>query len=249
MNPPAAFPGPQSFSPPRYESSLRSQPAGAYSDALIPTLDNSFDTSRHPIRTREKRHVSPPFVSPPRLEFNSRLYPGSVRHAARASALSRPSPPTEAALDQSTASKSAFGSSEDASKSYSRHHHTFSFKSNGSISSTTPLSSYVPAEDSPTSEMVEWKEFLPSTTRSNYSSGSGSQPKQSEGFSKAGLADHASHPFAHERTQFDTLQVQNLPTSPSLATASSPASSALGHSPGSVRHDVVVRNFYFFSDC
>jgi len=104
----------------------------------------------------------------------------------------------------------------------------------------------MPAEDFPVSEMVDWKELIhPSATRSDYSSGSGSQPKRSDETSptptRAGLAVHDSHPLGHERIQLDNLQVQHLLASPSLATASSPASSALGHSPGSVQHEVVVK--------
>ncbi len=108
----------------------------------------------------------------------------------------------------------------------------------------------MPAEDFPSSEMVDWKELNHSSaTRSDYSSGSGRQPKRSDETSptpRAGLAVHDSHPLAHERIQLDHLQVQHLLASPSLATASSPASSALGHSPGSVQHEVVVKIVHLF---
>ena len=55
----------------------------------------SFDTSRFPIR-RDGRHFSPspPQVSPPHSEFHPRLYPGSVRHAARTMAVNRSSYPS-----------------------------------------------------------------------------------------------------------------------------------------------------------
>ena len=54
----------------------------------------SFDTSRFPTR-REGRHFSPspPHVYPPYSEFHPRLYPGSVRHAARTMAVNRSSYP------------------------------------------------------------------------------------------------------------------------------------------------------------
>ena len=100
---------PSSFSPPtRYYNdlpsgrNLHSPPAmststgfesSRYSTPLArsmhsPTASGSFDTSRFPAR-REGR--SPPHVSPPRSEFHPRLYPGSVRHAARTMAVNRSS--------------------------------------------------------------------------------------------------------------------------------------------------------------
>ena len=56
------------------------------------SASTSFDISRLPTR-REGRHFSPPHISPPHSEFHPRLYPGSVRHAARAMAVNRPSYP------------------------------------------------------------------------------------------------------------------------------------------------------------
>ena len=53
-----------------------------------PSSSGSFDTSRFLTR-REGR--SPPRVSPPHSEFHPRLYPGSVRHAARTTAVNRSS--------------------------------------------------------------------------------------------------------------------------------------------------------------
>lgn len=64
--------------------SVYSQPASSAS--------TSFDTSRFPTR-REARHFSPPHISPPLSEFHPRLYPGSVRHAARTMNVNRLSYP------------------------------------------------------------------------------------------------------------------------------------------------------------
>lgn len=106
---------PSSFSPPtRYYNdlpsgrNLHSPPAmststgfesSRYSTPLArsmhsPAASTSFDTSRLPTR-REGRHFSPspPHVSPPHSEFHPRLYPGSVRHAARTMAVNRASYP------------------------------------------------------------------------------------------------------------------------------------------------------------
>ena len=57
-----------------------------------PTASGSFDASRFTTR-REGKHFSPspPHVSPPLSEFHPRLYPGSVRHAARTMAVNRSS--------------------------------------------------------------------------------------------------------------------------------------------------------------
>jgi hypothetical protein len=69
--------------------SMHSPTASAASAA-----STSFDTSRFPTR-REGRNFSPspPHVSPPHSEFHPRLYPGSVRHAARTMAVNRSSYP------------------------------------------------------------------------------------------------------------------------------------------------------------
>ena len=53
-----------------------------------PSSSGSFDTSRF-LTPREGR--SPPHVSPPQSEFHPRLYPGSVRHAARTMTVNRSS--------------------------------------------------------------------------------------------------------------------------------------------------------------
>jgi hypothetical protein len=100
---------PSSFSPPtRYYNdlpsgrNLHSPPAmststgfesSRYATPLArsmhsPAASGSFDTSRFPTR-REGR--SPPHVSPPHPEFHPRLYPGSVRHAARTMTVNRSS--------------------------------------------------------------------------------------------------------------------------------------------------------------
>jgi hypothetical protein len=100
---------PSSFSPPtRYYNdltpgrNLHSPPAmststgfesSRYATPLArsmhsPTASGGFDTPRFPTR-REGR--SPPHVSPPLTEFHPRLYPGSVRHAARTMAVNRSS--------------------------------------------------------------------------------------------------------------------------------------------------------------
>ena len=109
---------PSSFSPPtRYYNdlpsgrNLHSPPAmtsTGFESSRYPTplarsmhspsasaASTSFDTSRFPTR-REGRHFSPspPHVSPPpHSEFHPRLYPGSVRHAARTMAVNRSSYP------------------------------------------------------------------------------------------------------------------------------------------------------------
>lgn len=53
---------------------------------------SSLDGSRFSPR-REGRHFSPSRISPPYSEFHPRLYPGSVRHAARTMSVSKPSFP------------------------------------------------------------------------------------------------------------------------------------------------------------
>ena len=111
---------PSSFSPPtRYYNdipsnrNLNSTPAmststgfesSRYSTPLArsihsPSASGSFDTSRFPTR-REGRHFSPspPHVSPPHSEFHPRLYPGSVRHAARTMTVNRSSYPGPATI-------------------------------------------------------------------------------------------------------------------------------------------------------
>ena len=75
-----------------FESSRYSTPLARSMHS--PAASTSFDTSRLPTR-REGRHFSPspPHVSPPHSEFHPRLYPGSVRHAARTMAVNRASYP------------------------------------------------------------------------------------------------------------------------------------------------------------
>jgi len=225
------------FSPPRsYHEAHKSYPPSNYS---VNSAPHSFDSSRFTFRPREGRHTSPSFASHPRPEFHPRLYPGSVRQAARAASLNRPSPPTEAALGRSAGTSSANGlSNDDKSISYSRH-------SIGFGGSATPSPSNLAQPKScDTSEKVNWQELLGSSEGSAELNGIDiTQPDYYDESSPTprGGAPGKSSPIllSQEPIQPATLQVQNLPTSPSLATASSPASSALGHSPGSTQQEEV----------
>jgi len=228
------------FSPPRsYHEAHRSYPPSNYSANSAP---HSFDPSRFTFRPREGRHTSPSFGSHPRPEFHPRLYPGSVRQAARAASLRRPSPPTEAALGRSAGTSSVNGlSNDDKSIGYSRHNIGFG-------DSATPSSSnFAQSKGFDTSEKVNWQELLGSSEGNvELKAFDVGQPDCYDESSPTprGAAPGMGSPIllSQEPVQPATLQVQNLPTSPSLATASSPASSALGHSPGSTQQEVRACN-------
>ena len=80
-----------------FESSRYTTPlARSMHSPAASSASTSFDTSRFPTR-REGRHFSPspPHLSPPVSEFHPRLYPGSVRHAARTMAVNKSGYPPE----------------------------------------------------------------------------------------------------------------------------------------------------------
>lgn len=213
--------------PRSYHEAAKSYPPSNYG------APHSFDTPRFPFRAREGRHTSPSFASQPRAEFHPRLYPGSVRQAARAGSLRRPSPPTEAALGRSSGSSGHSSDEKSIVSGYSRHN--IGFGDNGTPSNLR--------RGSVTSENVDWRELLGSSAekekaeltvvddaqRSFYEDSS-QTPRDTALVTTPIMSQGTVHPA--------TLQVQNLPTSPSLATTSSPASSALGHSPSSTRQEV-----------
>lgn len=217
------------FSPPRsYHEASASYPPSNYS---ANSASHSFDTPRFTFRPREGRHVSPSFASHPRPEFHPRLYPGSVRQAARAASLSRPSPPTEAALGRSAGTPSANGVIDNG---YSRHNTGLG---NGGNMATP--SNFEQSRGSDTSEKVNWQELQEGKAELNAVDGSQPDFYDESSLTPRGADLVKGSPIlSQEPVQPATLQVQNLPTSPSLATASSPASSALGHSPGSTQQEV-----------
>lgn len=157
-------------------------------------------------RAREGSQFSQPQLSPPRSssEFHPRLYPGS----ARAASLNRQSPPSEPAFGR-TSRIEEFG----------KFHRSFgsASSSGGSISSSFGRSR------PPPSEQVNWEDLL----------GPGQAGLSLRGDRKP-LLDETLTPKAEVAT--DPMRVNldlniQQTTSPSLATISSPASSALGHSP------------------
>ncbi|KAF8804676.1 hypothetical protein BYT27DRAFT_7194287 [Phlegmacium glaucopus] len=196
---------PQSFSPPpptRYydlpsSRILHSPPAPSTSTGFerfttplarsmhsppASSASTSFDTSRFPTR-RDGRLFSPPHTSPPPSEFHPRLYPGSVRHAARTMAVNRPSHPLGPPIV---------------------------FESN-------------------------WRKLMEAERERDTKTFEDEEQHQSE----------ISTPIAetpveslHLHSQF---QSHSTATSPSLATASSPTSSALAHSPASGLNDPETR--------
>ena len=154
-----------------------------------------------------------------------------MRQAARAASLSRPSPPTETALGRNAGTSSTSGLSND-DKSFQHSLHNVCFEDNGNTI---------------TVEKVDWQELLGSSEgRGELDTGDGSQPDfYDESSPTPRAAPMTSDPILSQGpVQPATLQVQSLPASPSLATASSPASSALGHSPSSTRQEVrCMQNF------
>ncbi|KAF9530012.1 hypothetical protein CPB83DRAFT_196651 [Crepidotus variabilis] len=250
----------QSVSSPRnshYEPPSRPHHTTAYSSpsSFGSATSSTFDTSRFTTR-RENRHISPPTVSPSRADFQSRLYPGSVRHAARAASFTRPSPPSETALGTrgTSGTNYPFGGGEYGIP-LTQPRHAFMFgasnpgggSSFGRVRGAASLTSA-----STTSEQVSWRELIGSRTpetRSEYGAGStgniaGSRffdvedgpgiptpraeaPQSLSASSSGGL-------IPLESTPPTISQTHQLPSSPSLATVSSPSSSALGRSPGSL---------------
>jgi len=244
---------PQTFSPPQsyYEPPPRSYQAQTYPGLGISAISpGSIDIPRFTPRAREFRQTSPPQASPPRTEFHSRLYPGSVRHAARAASLSRPSPPTEAAFGRGPGGGYGFGGSEYGVTIGSRRQHQFAFGNGSAGAATNPNLSFGRSRGSAsvTSE-VNWQELMGDADIHRDFGTSGSRATL---FSETLSTPRAESPrFAHQEIipaedklsaleNSGGLQKLNVPASPSLATVSSPASSALGHSPGSMRQDVSV---------
>ncbi|KDR68423.1 hypothetical protein GALMADRAFT_272650 [Galerina marginata CBS 339.88] len=190
-----------------------------------------FDPTRPSFRPRgDGRHfsppqLSPPLVSPPRPDFSSRLYPGSVRQAMRAASLTRPGPSTDLQLG-------GIGSTDPYRGSQG--HRSFGSGS-GSVSGASH-SSFGRHRGSAASDQVNWEELMGGGGDRAFGGSNGSRASL---FSET-LTPKAELPDPVSRSHLG-IQVQNLTTSPSLATISSPASSALGHSPGSVHNEPDTR--------
>ncbi|KIM42146.1 hypothetical protein M413DRAFT_128042 [Hebeloma cylindrosporum] len=160
-------------------------------------------------RAREGSQFSPPQLSPPRSssEFHPRLYPGS----ARAASLNRQSPPSEPAFGR-TSRLEEFGKMHRSFGSAST--------SGGSISSSFGRSR------APPSEQVNWEDLI-GPGQAGFSLRNDRKSLFDETLETlTPKAEVAADPM--EMTL--SLNTQHT-SSPSLATVSSPASSALGHSP------------------
>ncbi|CAA7269312.1 unnamed protein product [Cyclocybe aegerita] len=225
------------FSPPS-SSRYYEVPRRPYVSPSHPSASSSvaslIESSRYSIPATRAydtvRQFSPPRISPPHAssDWHPRLYPGSVR-AGRTASLTRPG--------VASGSQMGFGS-------YSHNHltSTFSFGS-GSITETSPISAFGRSEASGSSgggagamgEQVDWRSLM------------GSRDSRASLFSESQLTPRAELPFSRPElvpstSQAHLLQGQVLtPISPSLATISSPASSALEHSPGSAHPEPETR--------
>ncbi|PPQ73717.1 hypothetical protein CVT26_010848 [Gymnopilus dilepis] len=175
----------------------------------------TFDPVQPQHRYREGRNYTPlqlppPQIVPPRPDIRSRLYQGSVRHALKSASLSRPAPPTELQL----------GGDQRTYYSDTQSHRSF-----GSASTSVRPSFRQDRGSASSDNFVNWKELL----------GEGIRPFGS-GTPRASLFAETL-PYNADISQtlspsHLSVQGQNLMPSPSLATISSPASSAAGHSFG-----------------
>ncbi|KAF8156785.1 hypothetical protein B0H34DRAFT_750660 [Crassisporium funariophilum] len=227
---PETMPRLHTFSPPF------SPPAALYHEGSTgslysppkPSFDSSrsLDTSRFSAR-RETRHISPPHVSPPRADFHPRLYPGSVRHAARTT-FRRQSPPRATSVFGSSEYGVSSGNNPFTSGSHSLagfseagghySHHSIGRSSGGSVSE------------------LNWRDLMGNDQEADL------RNVQDLTFSASEISTPTVEtPIEMTQLQSNHFHSHNIDASPSLATVSSPASSALGHSPVSNLHETDTR--------
>jgi len=238
---PPRFPALSSYSPP-ISRTVASQPRPISHPETTSSSSSWYESPRTAWRPREGQHIAPakisalqsdfgwraregsqfsqPQLSPPRSssEFHPRLYPGS----ARAASLNRQSPPSEPVFGRS----SRF-------EEFGKTHRSFgsSSTSGGSISSSLGRSRASPFEQ------VNWEDLI----------GPGQAGLSLRGDRKS-LFDETMTPKAEVATDPMAMNLSIQQTSsPSLATVSSPASSALEHSPLYGQYEVSNYIFLHYS--